>query len=300
MPCYKPITAFKPLEGGAVVFSEKKGCREIQIPCGQCIGCRIKRQNAWAVRAMCEAQLHVENWFPTFTYADENLPMYGSLNYRDMQLALQRMRRRFGSFRYFVAGEYGDSFGRCHWHALMFGLHLPDLDVVKMVGGQPIYKSKLLEEAWGKGNVYLGLVTPQSARYCATYTVKKINGDRAEDHYTRVISETGEIVKLAPEMARMSLNPGLGAAWLDKYWPEVVTHDGVYFDGRKNPVPRFFDKRLRAFDDDALVASIESVLDSRRAEAAKAGAADLTRERLAVREQCAIARVKFHQGLECS
>lgn len=294
MPCFKPLTAFQPLAGGAVVFSEKKGCREIQIPCGQCIGCRCRRQNAWAVRAMCESQLHECNWFPTFTYATENLPMHGSLRYSDIQQCWRNLRKRVGSFRYFVAGEYGDSFGRAHWHALMFGLNLPDLERVNTSGDQPIYKSKILEEAWGKGFVYLGLVTPQSARYCASYTVKKVTGQRAEEHYQRVIPETGEIVSVAPEMARMSLKPGLGAAWLDKYWPEVVEHDGVCMDGKIHAMPRFFDKRLRAFSDEKLVAEIESKLDSERAKALERCSADLTRERLAVREQCAIARVKFY------
>lgn len=294
MPCFKPVTAFQPLEGGSLCFSEKKGCREIQIPCGQCIGCRLRKQNAWAVRCMAEAQMHDENWFVTWTYADEHMPLHGSLDYRDMQLTNKKLRHDLGKFRFFVAGEYGDSFGRCHWHSLMFGLRLPDLEVVKTVGDQPIYKSKRLEDAWGRGHVFLGLVTPQSARYCASYTLKKVNGDLAEERYTRVIAETGEIVKVAPEMARMSLRPGIGAAWLEKYWPEVVAHDGVCMNGRVNPMPRYFDKRLRMFDDDALVASIESELDSKRAEGVARAADNLTRERLAVREQCAVARVKFY------
>lgn len=294
MPCFKPLTAFQPLEGGALFFSEKKNCRELQIPCGQCIGCRLKRQNAWVVRAMCESQMHDENWFPTFTYSEDHLPMHGSLLYSDVQSAFRAMRYAFGPFRYFVAGEYGDSFARPHYHALMFGLHLHDLEVVKTVGGQPIYRSVALEKAWGKGNVFLGLVTPQSARYCASYTLKKVTGKGAADHYSHVDDRTGEIVELVPEFARMSLKPGLGAAWLDKYWPEVVTHDGVVMNGRVNPVPRFFDRRMRAFEDDSIVASIEAKLDVQRAKARVACLADSTRERLAVREQCVLARVKFH------
>lgn len=294
MPCYKPFSAWQPLEGGQLVFSERKGCREILLACGQCIGCRIKKQNGWAVRAMCESQMHDQSWFITWTYADEHLPQYGSLNYRDVVLLNKRLRKKFGSFRFFVAGEYGDSFGRCHWHSLNFGLRLPDLDFATGSGGKPIYRSKSLEDCWGKGFVYIGLVTPASARYCATYTVKRITGARAEEHYSRVIPETGEIVQVQPEMARMSLNPGLGATWLDKYWREVVTHDGVVSDGRINPMPRYFDRRIRAFDDDVLVSSIEAKLDVKRAEFADANAWDCTPERLLVREQCTLARVKFH------
>lgn len=307
MPCYHPIPAFKPTDGGAISFVEKRrssrdagafmerGFREIRIPCGQCIGCRLKRQNAWAIRAMCESQLHEQNWFPTFTYSDEHLPLHGSLKYSDIQSCFNRLRSSHGPFRYFVAGEYGDKFGRCHWHALMFGLRLDDLEVLKTSKGQPIYRSPRLEKAWGKGHVFVGTVTTQSARYCASYTVKKITGARAEDHYSRVVGETGEIIRLQPEMARMSRRPGLGADWLKRYWPEVVTHDGVVSGGRVHPTPRYFSERLQSvLEDDAVASDVESLLELKRVAAGERIAADVTRERLAVREQCALARVAFH------
>lgn len=309
MPCYHPIEAFQPLQGGRVVFEKpnrgrkakgfddffSSGHKEIQIPCGQCIGCRLARQNAWALRAMCEAQSHSQNWFVTLTYDDAHVPMHGALVYRDVQLFNMRLRKKGLKFRFFVAGEYGDTFGRCHWHALMFGLELPDIDVVKTVGnGHPIYKSPMLEKAWGKGFVHIGLVTLASARYVASYTLKKITGERAADHYSRVDSATGEIVELPPEMARMSRRPGLASEWLNKYWREVVTHNAVVKDGRRNPVPRYFNKRLeKMFEDDHKGRLILAALEDKRSESAENLLADSTRERLAVREQCALARVRF-------
>ena len=46
----------------------------IEIPCGQCIECRLQYARDWANRCMLEAQYHDENWFLTLTYDDDHLP----------------------------------------------------------------------------------------------------------------------------------------------------------------------------------------------------------------------------------
>lgn len=295
MPCYQPRLAYLPLDGGKLSFHEIKDSRSIRIACKQCIGCRLMRQNAWTVRMLCEAQMHPENWFITWTYADEHLPLHGSLDYSDVQSCNRKLRKTFGKFRFFVAGEYGDTFGRAHWHSVNFGLHISDLDIVKMSGDRPIYRSKLLEKAWGKGNVFIGTVTPQSVRYCASYTLKKITGARADEHYRRLDPSTGELVFVAPEMARMSLKPGLGASWFAKYWQDCVTHKAVVgVGGKKQRLPRFFNERIDAWDNDALVASIQAEFFASAEAHRKATERDNTPERLAIREQCALARVAFY------
>lgn len=309
MPCFHPIDAFQPRQGGRISFQEpnrgrkakgfadffESGHKEIKISCGQCIGCRIAKQNAWALRAMCESQLHQQNWFVTLTYDDANVPVHGALVYRHVQLFNMRLRKKGLKYRFFIAGEYGDTFGRCHWHALMFGLNLSDLEVVRTVGnGQPIYRSPMLQNAWGKGFVHIGSVTLQSARYVASYTLKKVTGEAAAEHYTRVDDVTGELIELPPEMCRMSRRPAIAKEWLDKYWPEVVTHGAIIKDGRPNPIPRYFQKRFdKMFEDDAKGRLILATLEDRRNESAESRAADMTRERLAVREQCVLARVRF-------
>lgn len=125
MSCYRPITAFKPADGGPVLFVERKDTREIKIRCGQCIGCRIDKRDAWAVRCYAESKMHKANTFVTFTYDDDHLPV-GGLKYRDFQLMLKRLREKLGPFRFFMCGEYGEQFRRPHYHALFFGLDFPD------------------------------------------------------------------------------------------------------------------------------------------------------------------------------
>ena len=87
MPCYKPLKAWQCLDR-SVVFAELKRhdiVKQIDIPCGQCVGCRLERSRQWAIRCMHEASLYKNNCFVTLTYADEHLPADYSLHYDDFQ-----------------------------------------------------------------------------------------------------------------------------------------------------------------------------------------------------------------------
>lgn len=46
-----------------------------EIPCKQCIGCRLERSRQWANRCSLEMGLHEKNCFVTLTYDDDNLPL---------------------------------------------------------------------------------------------------------------------------------------------------------------------------------------------------------------------------------
>ena len=54
---------FIPSHSHSVVLTES-----IDIPCGQCIGCRLKRSRDWATRCMLESGYHSSNTFLTLTY----------------------------------------------------------------------------------------------------------------------------------------------------------------------------------------------------------------------------------------
>ena len=64
----------------------------------------------------------------------------------------------------------------------------------------------------------VGDVSFQSAGYVARYSLKKVNGDLAAAHYRRVDPDTGEVFDLVPEFAHMSLKPGIGASWFDRFY----------------------------------------------------------------------------------
>lgn len=186
--------------------------------------------------------MHAQSCFVTLTLAE--MPADYSLNVKLWQDFAKRLRKACGRFRYFHAGEYGGKFGRPHYHAVLFGVNFPDRKVrFRNSHGQPVYESAELEELWGHGHVTLGDVEPASARYVAKYCTKKKTGDEAENAYTRIDGETGEVFEVQPEYATMSRRPGLGARWFEKFGSDVIRNDKVPLgDGRFAPVPRYYVK----------------------------------------------------------
>ncbi|QXP08644.1 MAG: replication initiator protein [Arizlama microvirus] len=243
MPCFHPVKAFSLVSGG-ISFVERGDIKgDVKVPCNRCIGCRIDRARDWSLRIGHESKLHQHNWFVTITYDDQNMPIPPSLNYSDFQNLCKALRKKHGSFRFFMCGEYGDETRRPHFHAITFGLQILDL---KRWGGpdkMPTFRSASLEASWGKGMIVIGAVTPQSANYVARYSLKKITGDLAGAHYRWVDPKTGEEHQLEPEFCHMSTKPGIGAAWYDRFHTDFHVHDFAIQDGHKLPIPRYYDKR---------------------------------------------------------
>ena len=286
MACFAPLYGWQRPDGGPLFFgAELPNTRRVDIPCGYCLGCRLSRARAWAIRCMHEAQMHSKSCFVTLTYDDEHyLP---SLNYNDFQLFMKRLRKASSEkVRFFVVGEYGEKFKRPHFHALLFGTMFPALQQI----GTGLYRSGELEKLWPYGYSSIGSVSYESAGYCARYAVKKVVGPGALNNYRRVDVNTGEIVSVVPEFAHMSLKPGLGFSWFEKYWKEVyVARDGVCRPGgRTIPAPRAYDKWLESMDSD-----LREYRDYTRYISSAKFVADCTPERLAVREHVARARLEF-------
>lgn len=256
MACYHPLTAY--LSGHQtnnktgksyrrVSFKETdEHDRQVSLPCGQCVGCRLERSRQWAMRCMHEAQLHENNCFITLTYNDENYPTNGSLSKDHFQKFLKRFRRAIApaKIRYYMAGEYGTNFGRPHFHACIFGYDFYDKKLhQRTTSGSLIYTSKDLEKLWTYGYSSIGDVTFESAAYVARYIMQKQTGkDVDKNHYTYCDLKTGELIKLLPEYNNMSLKPGIGADWYKKYKNDVYPHDYVELRGQKIKPPKFYDK----------------------------------------------------------
>ena len=71
----------------------------------------------------------------------------------------QEMSDKWGTdLRYFYCGEYGETTGRPHHHAIHYGLEIPDLK--KKRGNNPYFESETIDKIWGMGNVIIaGIVT---------------------------------------------------------------------------------------------------------------------------------------------
>lgn len=262
----------------------------VNLPCGQCTGCRLEHSRHWAIRCMHEAQLHLSNCFITLTYDDKHLPENGSLVKSDFQKFMKLLRYYDGgknTIRYYHCGEYGEQFKRPHYHAILFGLDFPDKQVFRVRDGIRLYTSEALSRIWGKGFVTIGDVTFESAAYVARYVTKKITGDRKEKistytglkHYEKLIPETGEVVEIEAEYATMSRRPGIGRAWYEQFKKEVFPSDEVIMRGKKLKPPRYYTSLYQIDEPAAHLA-----LKRKRLKAAQKHADNNTIERLYVRE----------------
>jgi len=284
MPCYRPLKAWRAKEGG-VTFIRATAFVDLplSLPCGQCIGCRLERSRQWAVRCVHEAQMHEENCFITLTFNPECLEKRDnpwSVDVRDWQLFIKRLRKRFGpGIRFFHCGEYGEYSGRPHYHACLFNFDFPDKQIWKVNNGQKLYVSKILEEIWPDGFCTVGSVTFESAAYVARYIMKKITGERAVRHYEHLDPVTGEITQLNPEYTTMSRRPGLGHGWLKKYESDVYPSDQIIINGKILKPPRYYDNQFEIICPDTVTA-----IKKTRIRRAKKQSKNNTVDRLAVRE----------------
>ncbi|AXH75555.1 MAG: replication initiator protein [Microviridae sp.] len=290
MPCYFPLTAYQCLDR-SIVFVERSfhdTVRTLQLPCGQCVGCRLERSRQWAVRCLHEASLHEHNCFITLTYADESLPAGNSLVYRDFQLFLKRLRRRVKrKVSFYMCGEYGEQFGRPHFHACLFGYDFPDRVYFRTgESGEKLYQSTMLSSLWSSGFSSLGDVTFESAAYVARYVMKKVTGRLADEHYRTVDVSTGEIFDRTPEFCHMSLKPGIGARWLERFRSDVYPEGKVVVRGVKCNPPRFYDKKFKELDEGGY-----ELLRREREFDARKRVDDNTPERLVVKSIVAEARI---------
>jgi len=250
MSCVNPLKAYQCFDK-SIVFDEVRKhdiVRSLSLPCGQCVGCRLERSRQWAMRCMHEAQNHSNNCFITLTYDNTHLPSNGSLHYKDFQLFIKRLRKSLGNarIRYYMAGEYGENFGRPHFHACIFGHDFHDKKLWKRTpSGSLLYRSEHLETLWPFGYSSVGDVNFESAAYVARYIMKKITGKKAHEHYEQIDPESGEIVKRVPEFNKMSLKPGIGAEWYKKFKSDVYPHDYVVVRGKKMKPPKAYDKMYK-------------------------------------------------------
>jgi hypothetical protein len=224
------------------------------------------------MRCVHEAALHEDNCFLTLTYEDRKLPESGSLDHKDFQDFMKRLRRRYEprKIKYYMCGEYGEDTKRPHYHACLFNFDFADKTIYKTQNGFNLYNSDTLHDLWGHGYCVIGDVTFDSAAYVARYIMKKINGDAADLHY-------GD---LKPEYNAMS--NGIGKEWFNKFKDDVFPGDFVVMNGKKVAVPKYYEMLLDKDDPDLL-----KLLKARRKyELTKIDEEELFAKRLDVKQHC--------------
>lgn len=296
MSCVYPIDGWRsrhPSPSGkfGITFkrSESNG-QKLTVSCGQCVGCRLKRSQEWALRCVHEAQVLEEegkpSCFVTLTYDDEHLPHDEGLHHEHFQKFIRAVRKRTGEkIRFYMCGEYGEKYGRPHYHAILFGFDFSeDRYKWRQERDKIFYRSDLLEKCWRRGNSEISPFSYQAAGYVARYVMKKVTGEQSEDYYQKV-DKAGRLVPVAHEYNRMSIKPGLGHAWYEKYHADL-DKDFITHDGRKYPVPSYYDKLREREHSEAM-----RFIKRKRKAAAARHSDDQHPNRLRQKEACMQARV---------
>lgn len=227
MKCLHPIKV-NPGKGKFTVYRKSDGSRYFMehciVPCGQCIACRLNYGKFWSIRMMEELKYHDKACFVTLTYDDEHLNEicedYGQprLVKSHLQLFWKRLRKE-RSVRYFACGEYGDRFGRPHYHAIVYGVGPDECD--------------LIDKHWHHGLVHVGNVTPDSCSYVAKYMTKKLRGQALKQRLEEDPDYQNEFVL-------MSRRPGIGgepSAAMIKFMRE---NGFLYRKDKRSSIPRYY------------------------------------------------------------
>lgn len=195
MRCPNPITIPRPGGGGAK--------DRISVPCGKCVFCLSNKRADWSFRISEELRASSSAFFITLTYAEENVPKnelgIPELDKREIQLFLKRLRKsnekwnntlnklNNSKIRYFLCGEYGSKSLRPHYHIILFNVNIKTIEKIN--------------DAWTKGFVQVGSVSPASIHYVTKYFITKND------------NIPGELEK---PFNMMSLKPGIGKSYLTR------------------------------------------------------------------------------------
>ena len=126
------------------------------VPCGQCMHSRINKVQKWTCRNILEFMSHKSSCWVTLTYDEIHLPhsyldekdgvLYqgykkqGTLSPNQVRLFIMRLRKKMGKIkiRYFLCGEYGDKFGRPHYHLCIYGIGPEWEDTIRSCWTDPV------------------------------------------------------------------------------------------------------------------------------------------------------------------
>lgn len=233
----------------------------IDIPCGKCVGCLLKRSREWADRCMLEASYHEHNSFITLTYDNEHIPEkreyisidgevlqspFNSLQKKDFQDFMKRFREKISPLkcRFFACGEYGSNTYRPHYHAIIFGYDFPDKQFLKNnFRGEKYYTSELLQSVWKNGISCVADVSWDTCAYVARYCLKK------RDNNMNAFYDTFNV---DPEFTLMSRKPGIARLYYDDNKSSIYESERIILSDEKGSKiirpPKYFD---RLYDIDA-------------------------------------------------
>lgn len=268
MACFDPQLAFR-TPAGVVTRREPSdvtGCKPLRIPCGRCIGCRVRIARDWAIRCQLELDDHDAAAWVTLTYDEDHVPRprpgaIETLVKSDLSGYLKRLRARVypRQVRFFGTGEYGGQTQRPHYHVIIYGLPQSE---------------RHLEASWSFGYVRVDPVTPATIAYTAGYAQKKIaqaasfmlpqpivcpdpSEDVSDPETGEVIGEGIRIWRYQQPFRLASRRPGIGGSarrHVASWRRSAIWH------GKEVPVPSYLHAAWKAVASESDVKDLEAEL----------------------------------------
>lgn len=251
--CTRPLTAFVNPDGGRPIFGyegTKRGLPQMELPCGKCPECQKDYYTNWATRGSRELARWDSSVFLTLTYAPEHLPENNSLNKKDVQDFIKRVKKYFKSttenpIRQIYCGEYGTKTLRPHYHVILFNCDFPDRKFHRRSDqGHPIFTSEILSRLWPYGFTEFGIAEPGSIAYLFKYVLKK-KTRREKLEGPLIIERDGVTYEVAHEFIEASRNPGIGAHLRGS---DSIKKGFLSVNGVKKKLPKYYLEWLRLND----------------------------------------------------
>lgn len=191
------------------------------VPCGKCFECKTNDRNQWSIRVQHEIK---KGTFITLTYNNEHND--GNLHKDHLVKYIKRIRENYSNkhklnkhernhIKYFACGEYGDRFGRPHYHII---ISITDNDIIK--------------NGWTYGHTHCGRVTNSSIHYTTKY-IQKNSGYKKD----QIKSRTREF---------RLMSKGIGKTWIDKNkeWHRQNRLTYTSINGIKYGLPRYYKDKI--------------------------------------------------------
>lgn len=249
---------------------------DMEIPCGNCLQCRLDYSKTWAIRCTHEASFYNCNYFVTLTVDDDwlnakdddgNYLFKGktgnpSLNRKIFTQFMKSLRWKFKhelnhvGVKFFGCGEYNSSGERLlnpHYHVILFNCPLPDLSLdfvnddgsvirKKSARGEPMYFSKFIKDCWKYGFITVQDANYQTESYVSKYILKK-QGSSESLTFSKGL-------QVLPPFLAMSNRPAIGMSYFEDNEDYLIDNPQLIVPrDRKEPlvtgVPRFYKKKIQ-------------------------------------------------------
>lgn len=191
------------------------------VPCGKCGNCVKRYISDLTIRLKIQQNDKAikQSFFITLTYEKDPLQLYKS----DLQNFFKRLRKAGNCFTYVGVGDYGDTFGRPHYHVILFTRKVLNTDYIPIIW-------KLGDQSRIRGFTHVLPLTYGRISYVATYiTLAKLEWDKTD-------------IRQKPFFL-FSRRPAIGANYKTESNKRFHNIEGraYYRDGKfKKPLPRYY------------------------------------------------------------